>query len=146
MFLTAAEFPAIRASIDISLDTSSLPDDIIGLSTYAGEAERWVMATDPLAVTYTPGTDEFDAARAASIFACAAMLVQAVPMLTGETWGGAYRYTRKDVDLAALESSLWDRARTALTRASGETPTPTTGKPPSRFIFGKASAAYSRRW
>jgi hypothetical protein len=144
MFLTAAEYPAIRAAIDISLDAGVLPDEVIGLPTYAGEADRWVLATNPAAATYTPGSDQYGAAQSAAIFACAAMLVQAVPMLTGETWGQAYRYTRKDVDLGSLEASLWDRARTALSRASGDIPTPDSGKPPSRFVFGRVGAGH--RW
>jgi hypothetical protein len=145
-FLTVAEFPAVRAAIDISLDASALPDEVVGLPTYAGEAERWVLAADPASVLYAPGTDQYDAAKAAAIFACAAMLAQAVPILTGETWGQAYRYTRKDVDLATLEAALWDRARTALARASGAAQVVSEGKAPSRFVFGLASAPNCRRW
>lgn len=144
-FLTAAEYPAIRAAIDITLDPSSLPDEVIGLPTYAGEAEQWVLTTDPGAILYSPGSDEFKAAQVAAIFACAAMLTQMIPVLTGETWGQAYRYTRKETDLKALEATLWDRARTALGRASGDAPSPETDKAPSRFIFGLASAGRRRR-
>lgn len=132
--LTVAEFPAVRAAIDITLDAKSLPDEVIGLPTYAGEAERWVLATDPASVLYTPGSDQYAQAQVAAIFACAAMLVPMVPMLTGETYGQAYRYTRKEVDQAALEASLWDRARTALSRASGDAPVPTDKAPDRKSV------------
>lgn len=138
-YLTSAEYPAIRAAIDISMDVSNLPDDVIGLSIYEQEAERWVAIVHPLSDTYAAGTVEFRTVQTAAIYACAALVAPAVPTLTGETYEDGYRYTRDKVDTGALQLALWERARAALQTlmevSSGDS------KPPRRFIFTRACGA-----
>lgn len=137
-YLTPAEYPAVRAAIDISLGPRSLPDGVIGLPTYAGEAELWVLATSPESATYTPGSAQWQKAQVAAIMACAALLYPSIPILTSETYGSDYRYARSEVDAEKAARALWDRARTALADAAGD-PTPTPSKAPSRFIFGRVA-------
>lgn len=136
-FLTNAEYPAVRAAIDISLDPTNLPDDVIALPVYAGEAEQWVLAMNPLAGTYTTGSAEYLRMQVAAIYACAALVAPSVPVITGETFGQDHRYTRKDVDMAALAEKLWERARSAINAVIGVTEA--DSRPPRRFIFTRAS-------
>lgn len=140
-FLSEAEYPAIRASIDISLSTSNLKDAVIGLAPYKGQAEAWVLTELPEAAAYAPGTPEYLAAQRAAIYACAALLAPAVPVITGETFGN-FRYTREKYDPEAVASALWGKARTAISEAAGDTPaSSTTG---SRFFFGTVKGRRGR--
>lgn len=135
-YLTPAEFPSIRAAIDVSLDASNLPDDVIGLPMYRQDAERWVVAMNPLAAAYELGSEPYLKTQVAAIYACAALVLPSVPQLTGESYGTAFRYTRKEVDPAALQQSLWDRARGAIRAALGEEALEV--RAPARFIFTRA--------
>lgn len=135
-YLSLAEYPAVRAAIDVSLDASNLPDDVIGLPMYAQEAERWVLAVNPLAATYTVGTTEYKQTQVAAIYACAALCVPAVPQLTSESYGQAMRYTRKEVDALALADALWGRAKSAIQAVVGAPEA--EARPPVRFIFTRA--------
>lgn len=78
--LTSSDYPAIRAVIDVSLDSTSLPDAIIALDAYIGAGMRDVLALDPLAETRT-GT-ELQHAQTAAILFTAARLVGALPQIT----------------------------------------------------------------
>jgi len=139
-YITPAEYPAIRAALDISLDASNLPDAVIALPQYAGQAELWIAANDPNSVSYFPGSEERIRTTIAAIYACAAYIVPALPNITSESYGDAMRYTRKEVDMAVLEANLWSRARGALPNLTSSTPQ--TGKPPARFIFTLATSGY----
>ena len=137
-YITPAEFPAIRAALDISLDAANLPDAVIALPQYAGQAELWVKTNEPDAALYMPGSEEYIRTTIAAIYACAAYIAPALPNITSESYGDAMRYTRKEVDMAVLEANLWSRARGALPHLTGNVSQ--TGKAPSRFIFTLATA------
>lgn len=137
-YITPAEYPAVRAALDISLDAANLPDAVIALPQYAGQAELWIRANDPNAAGYVPGTEEYIRTTIAAIYATAAYIVPALPNITSETYGDAMRYTRKEYDPAKLEASLWTRARGALPNLTGSS-SAAPGKPPARFIFTLAS-------
>lgn len=132
--LTVAEYPAIRAMIDVTLTARALPDSVIGLTSYAGEAVAWVLAEQPEATTYAVGTDEHTAVQRAAIYACAALLVPAIPIITSEAYGNAFRYTREKYDPAVLAASLWEKAREAVSKTKEDEISTATG--PSRFFFG----------
>jgi hypothetical protein len=138
VYITPAEFPAIRAALDISLDASNLPDAVINLPMYAGQAELWIVANDPLAPTYTPGSEAYIRTTIAAIYACAAYIVPALPNITSESYGDAMRYTRKEADMAKLEAALWTRARGALPSLAGSG-ADGGSTPPARFVFTLAS-------
>lgn len=101
--LTSADYPAIRAMIDISLDSTTLPDAIIALDAYIGAGMRDVLLLDPLAESRT-GT-ELQHARTAAIQFTAARIAPAIPRLQGETFGD-YRYQLQPVDWEARASAL----------------------------------------
>lgn len=136
-YLTAAEYPAVRAAIDVSLDASNLPDAVIALPMYADDAERWVVEQNPLAPTYTAGSDEFLKTQVAAIYACAALILPAVPNLTSESFSQAERYTREAIDVTAMQATLWARARSAIRGVLVVEPD-TTIRPPVRFLFTTA--------
>lgn len=147
-FLTPAEFPGVRAALDITLAAGNLPDAIIALPQYKGEAEFWVLGADPLAATYLPGSEAYERARVAAIYACAALLVPALPILTAETWGEVYRYTRKEFDPIKLQDALWQRARSTLaaTGDAGGGQADAAARAPARFVFTLAPANAARRY
>jgi hypothetical protein len=137
-YLSTGQFPGVRAAIDISLDASNLPDDVIDLPQYRGDAERWIVASNPDAATYAPGSEQYQTTQVAAIYACAALIGPAVPMLTGETYSDGYRYTRDKVDPLALADSLWLKARQALAAAMDTDVPALTERAPSRFVFTRA--------
>lgn len=138
IYLSAAEYPAVRGAIDISLDQKALPDEVLALPQYAGDAERWIIGQNPLAATYEAGTDEYLGMQVAAIYACAALVLPAVPNLTSESYGAGYRYTRKELDTATLVESLWQRASNAIKAVTGVV-APSAGRIPTRFIFTVAT-------
>lgn len=105
--LTAADYPAIRAAIDTSLTPEDLPDGVIGLDIYAGDAQREVRRRVPGAEELAG--DEAAEARAAAVLLCAALLVPAVPQIVGESHGDD-TYSRKLADPATLAAELRARA------------------------------------
>lgn len=93
--LTAAEYPSVRAAIDVSLDSDLLPDTIIALDIYAGSAERDVLAIDPGAASLT-GSDGAHA-TAAAVYFCAGRLCVALPQIVREGYAD-HSYQRREVD------------------------------------------------
>ena len=104
--LTPADWGAVRASIDVSLTATELPDATIALPIYVDAAEAEVVALDPLALTYTAGTANNVSVRNAAIFLTAARLAYVVPVLKRETMTDGYSYERAIVEPAALEKRL----------------------------------------
>ena len=101
--LTSANYPAIRAMIDITLDTISVPDAIIALDAYVGAGMRDVLALDPLAESRTG--DDLQHAQTAAVLFTAARLVPALPMIVKETFPD-HSYERNKVDSAARAAEL----------------------------------------
>jgi len=105
--LTAAAYPAIRASLDTELTAADLPDAIIQMDIYSGAAEADVLTRDPLAAGRV-GADGARVLRAAIFFAAAA-LAPVVALRTTEQLPD-YSYQRTVV--------RWDE-RARLLRARG---------------------------
>lgn len=93
--LTSADYPAIRAALDISLDATDLPDSLIDLDQFVGKGVREVLQRDSLAESRS-GT-ELLRARNAAIFFTAALLAPSVPAITSES-EGTYRVNREAWD------------------------------------------------
>lgn len=74
------DYAAIRASIDVTLDKSSLPDDTIGLSIYSEAADQDVISRVADAESKTG--DDAKKIKRAAIFFCAARLIPSVIQLT----------------------------------------------------------------
>lgn len=101
--VTSADYPAIRAMIEIGLDSIALPDGIIALDAYSGAGMREVLALDPLAETRS-GSDLLHAQTAAILFT-AARLVGALPQIVKETFPD-HSYERSRVDVSARAAEL----------------------------------------
>jgi len=101
--LTSADYPAIRAAIEIGLDSTTLPDATIALDLYLGAGQRDVLAVDPLAESRS-GTEQLHAQAAAVLFT-AARLVGALPQIVSERFPD-HEYTRNKWDAAARAGEL----------------------------------------
>jgi hypothetical protein len=106
-FLTAAEYPSIRAALDVSLDADALPDDIIELPIYAGSAELEVYRRDPDLYSRT-GVHKRRCVNA-MIFLTAAYLAPAMPQITSETLGDV-TYGFETINWMKLAGELRERA------------------------------------
>jgi hypothetical protein len=93
--LSSSDYAAIRAAIEIGLDSTTLPDSVIALDLYSGAGQRDVLALDPLAESRTG--DELQHAQTAAILFTAARVVGALPVLTREK-ELEYEYQRQAVD------------------------------------------------
>jgi hypothetical protein len=102
--LTTAEYPAIRAAIDVSLTSKQLPDTIIGLDIYKGRAESEVIRVYSTAETETD-PEKISHITNAAVLIAASLLVKSVPFLTRETFGN-YQYQRARIDLDVLAANL----------------------------------------
>ena len=105
--LSTGDYPSIRAAIDVSLDSTMLPDSIIVLDMYAGSGVRDVLRLDPLAASRTG--DALQHAQTAAILFVAARLLGALPQITLERFPD-HEYRREAVDLGARAAELRNRA------------------------------------
>ena len=111
VILTAADFPEIRAAIDVTIDIANLPDAVIALDINLGRATEWVVARNPVAASYAGAVDATSRAiRRACVLATAAILAPTVPWLTSETFMNRTSYKRQETDLGTLVADLWTQA------------------------------------
>jgi hypothetical protein len=101
--LSSSDYGAIRAAIDIALDSTTLPDAIIALDLYVGAGQRDVLSLDPLAESRS-GTDVQHAKTAAILFT-AARIVGALPQIVREK-ELEYEYQRAAVDAIKRAAEL----------------------------------------
>lgn len=126
--LSAADYPAIRAAIDVSLTARVLPDTIIGLPIYVDAAEAEILLRDPLAESRTGAALQH--VTNAAVLLAAALLAAAMPAYTAETFSD-YSYQRK-TDWATRAAELRKRAEAELA-AVLEPENPTTASKPTMF-------------
>jgi hypothetical protein len=77
--LASSDWPAVRAALDITLDSAQLPDATIALDIYSGRAMREVEARVTGATGLT-GDDELKV-TAAAVFLTAAHIAPALPAI-----------------------------------------------------------------
>ena len=128
--ITSADYPAIRAAIDTSLDTTSLPDATIALDIYAGAAMRLVLARDPAAATRTG--DALARVTAAAVYYTAARLILALPQITREAYP-EQSYQRQDVNVSERAAYLTSLADAELDAVLGDA---ATAGMPTMFAAG----------
>lgn len=75
--LPANRYDDIRRALDPLIDSEMLPTEVIESDIYLGEAERWIVALDPIAATRTGG--ELNSVYRAIIRKTAAILSPAYP-------------------------------------------------------------------
>ncbi len=136
--LVPADYPAIRAALDVTLTEATLPDSIIELDLYLGAAEREVRASDPDAETRTGEARE--RVRAAAMLLCAANLAPAIPRIAAEQLAD-YRYQQQPVDWMKLAAELRERAKAELTALT----TTDATEQASRFRHPSFAVAKGRR-
>lgn len=119
--ITSAEYPLVRAALDIRLTSTQLPDATLALAIFLGEAEREVQTRDPLWDSRT-GDDE-QRLKNAVCYLTAARLAPRMPELTlsSERFGD-YTYQRKATDWQSLADDLVARADAEIAGVLSETP------------------------
>ena len=134
--LTSADYPAIRAALDVHLDSTLLPDSIIALNIYQGAAEMEVKRRDPLAETRTG--DDATRVRLAAIYLCAAALAPAIPRLVSQTLDG---------HTVTVDGATWRDLAARLTALAYEHLQTVTSVTPQVGAFHFARAAGGRgKW
>ncbi len=106
--ITAAEYPAARAALDVTLDATALPDSVLSQPVYVDAAEAELLRLDPDVATRTG--DAQSAAKRAGALLLAALLAPAVPRVVRETMQD-YAYQAEEVDWAQLATELRGRAQ-----------------------------------
>lgn len=129
----------VRAAIDISLDASVLPDEIINLDIYAGAAILEVKRMDPLWADRVD--EEAQHLDNAADYLTAARAVFAVPALTAEDYGGE-SYTRKALDPVVVSERMVALAGTEVTAATSAGAVDVTATRPT--LFGTACGRRGR--
>ena len=134
--LTSADYPAVRAALDVHLDSTLLPDSIIALNIYQGAAEMEVKRRDPLAETRTG--DDATRVRLAAIYLCAAALAPAIPRLVSQTLDG---------HTVTVDGATWRDLAARLTALAYEHLRTVTSVTPQVGAFHFARAAGGRgKW
>jgi len=137
--ITSANYPAIRAAIDTSLDVVALPDATIALDIYAGAAMRDVLARDPLALSRTG--DDLARVTAAAVYFAASRLILALPQIRRENYP-EQEYVRQEVDIWAHAAELRSlaEAEISLVLDLGDA----TADRPTMFVAGHGRRGASR--
>lgn len=99
--LAPAEYAAIRAAIDVALDSESLPDSVIALAIYLGAADLEVKTLDPLWATRTG--DALIQLTNAAIYLTAARLAPALPRLLSARYDSG-----SDSEVRQFQARDWD--------------------------------------
>jgi hypothetical protein len=113
--LSSSDYPAIRAAIRTSLDERDLPDAIIALDIYSGEANRW--AASQITITGPEATGQ--RANSAAIYYAAALLAPAVEQVTNQKDSTGESLTLKDFDAEARAKDLMTKAQSLINLVNG---------------------------
>lgn len=102
--LTPQLYPAVRAAIDVGLDTAKLPDQVIALPIYAGAADLDVLARDPDAESRTEVAQQH--VLNAAVYFCAARLIGALHQQIRESSAEGYGWQVTAWDPAVRAAEL----------------------------------------
>ena len=128
--LTSADYPAIRAALDVHLDAALLPDSVIALSVYHTAAEMEVTRRVPDAATRTG--EDATRVKLAAIYLCAAALAPALPRILSQSLEGHF---------FSIQAASWQDLAARLTAQAHEHLQAVTGVTPmmSAFHFTRAA-------
>ena len=129
--LTSANWPEVRAALDVSLTTRQLPDAVIAYDLYSGRAMRRVLEQAPTAESMTG--DSLLRCKNAAIFYTAAFLAPAIPNITRKNIGDVDQSF--DIDWEARAATLLAAAAAEL----AEVLTPSETAPAMPRMFAVAS-------
>lgn len=119
--LDSGSYPAIRAAIDVTLDTLVLPDATIEMPIFKDAADLAVKRLVPTwqAIVTAGASDALTHLKNAAIYTTAALLVAAIPNLTSETFPDyAYKLAAPTVEQRA--ALLRSRAADELAQVGGD--------------------------
>ena len=136
--LMSANWPEVRAALDVSLTDRQLPDAVIGYDLYSGRAMRRVLEQVPTAESQTG--DALQRCKNAAIFYCAAFLAPAIPNITRKSIGSGDMELAYDIDWEARAANLLAAAAAEL----AEVLTPSEATPTMPVMFAAASG--TRGW
>jgi hypothetical protein len=134
----ATEYPQVRALLDITLKVEQLPDEIIALDAFHGDAERDVLTRVPDAESRT-GTQLRRLVHAALLL-CAANLAPALPRLLRDKFADQ-EIQLAPVDMAKRALALQAQAYDEIAAVLNEDGTEQTVEIPTLFV-----AAPADRW
>lgn len=117
--LSSADYPAIRALLDVNLDTTLLPDATIALAPFVGAAELEIARRDPSAATRTG--DEATHIKLAAILLAAAYLAPSVPRLVSSSMSGV-SFSMQQATWDQIAQRLHTEADRHLTVVVGDSP------------------------
>jgi len=126
--MTAESYDAVRAALDVSLDSETLPAVVIASTIYADAAAAEIKVRDPAWETRTD--DALAHLERAHILITAALIAPAIPSITGESFNES-RYTRQAIDWEKRAADLRQRASEEL--AAILTPADTSPGRPTFF-------------
>lgn len=102
--LTSADWPAVRAVLDTSLDATTLPSATIEMAPFEPAAEIEAKARDPLWATRTG--DDLTRLKNATVYLTAARIAPSLPAITRAELGGDFSFSRATVDWATRATDL----------------------------------------
>lgn len=127
VFITGADdYKAVRANIHVSLKPANLPDDIITLDSFAGQAERYV---GERTLNQDLDTAAGQHAKQAAVYYTAALLIDTVPKLKSQSVAGA-SFTLDSENWRQRKSELYSLANQEILRS--EELNKTVQDPPSQ--------------
>lgn len=135
--LSSTQYVSVRAVIGLDTDAVNLPDSILNLSVYKGEAERYIMRNlTPLQYNNVTWADE--AIYAATLY-LASLVVPSLRVIQSERIAGG-DLTYSSVNLEKLAQRLAAQAAARVSEIQTALPTATPVTPvQSPHFFGKAS-------
>lgn len=136
-FISTAQYPAIRAALDVTLTAAKLPDQIIAGAIYHPAAEAEVTRRLGDLAEAADGSD--GAARAVILFT-AARLAPALPNLLRRTLGDVTLQYGK-TDIAQQVAALRDEALVEIAALRGELGAPVTSVVPPLFTVAPGGRA-----
>lgn len=138
--ITSADYPAVRAALDVSLSESELPDGVISQGIYAGAARSEVLERVPTAESETD-VDTIERLSRAVIYLTAARLAPAVVRITSiSITSGDRNYSRQTFDPTERAAQLRAMAEQELSEVE-EPDEETPARPP---MFALASGQRGR--
>lgn len=143
--LSAADYPEVRAAVDVALSDKRAPDAVLGLSIYVPAGCADVLTRDPLAEARTGPAAE--AIHRAAVYFSAARLALGLREISSETFGDV----RVDLDTvaagerAAALTELGQQAVADAIALDGEV-VASTGPGFAAFGLARAGRRWGPRW
>lgn len=113
------DFPQIRAAVSTSASKGDLPDDLIGLDLFVGEAIRWTESQ----ITVTGPEATGSRAKLAAINMAAALLVPSYTQVTAQKDATGETVDMKSFDPIKREAQLRARAAELIALVNDESST-----------------------